>query len=202
MSEAIMPSSNSRLTRVSACKPPKRFETPRSSSNAILLSWLPARRQDALGTKDHHQYQDQAEHHALILRRLKLRRQLTQRITAEQRKRQHGAGLTQSVQPERQALEQLQVKNRDAGCAEDRARDRTHAAQYDHGEDADGFHEGETLRVDKYLFGPEENTDRGSKRRADGKAQEFHPHNRHAHRSGGDFTFTNRLPRPPDTGIF
>src|SRR6266545_3631488 len=129
MSETILPSSNSMLTRVSACKPPKRFETPRSSSNAILLSWLPARRQDALGTKDHHQNQDQAEHHALVLRRFELRRQLTQRITSEQGKRQHGTRLTQSVEPERQALEQLQVENRDAGCAENRAWDRAHAAQ-------------------------------------------------------------------------
>src|SRR4030095_10388549 len=145
MSEAIMPSSNCMLTRVSACKPPKRFETPRSSSNAMLFSSLLARRQDALGAKDHHQNQDQAEHHALVFRRLELHRQLTQRITSEQGKRQHGAGLTQSVEPERQALEQLQVKNRDAGCAENRARDGTHAAQNNHRQDTDRFHEGETL---------------------------------------------------------
>src|SRR5688572_21811725 len=129
-----MPSSNFMLTPMSACRPPKRFETPRSSSSAILFFLLLARRQDTLRAKDHHQNQDQAKHHALVLCRLKLRRQLTQGITAEKRNPQLGARLSQSIEPERQALEQLQVENRDASCTEYRARDRTHAAQNDHGQ--------------------------------------------------------------------
>src|SRR5688572_33481956 len=118
-----MPSSNFMLTPMSACRPPKRFETPRSSSSAILFFLLLARRQDTLGAKDHHQNQDQAKHHAFVLRRLKLHRQLAQRKTAEYRNRQLGARLSQSVEPERQALEHLQVENRDAGCAENRTGD-------------------------------------------------------------------------------
>src|SRR5262245_20521270 len=150
-----MPSSSSMLTRTSACRPPKRLEISHSSSNAILVLRLLLRRQNSLRTKDHHENQNQAKYHALVLRRLELHRQLRQRPIAKQRQRKHGARLAQIVEPERQAFEQLQIENRHAGGAEDRAGDRAHAAEDDHGEHADGFHESEALGVDENLLGRE-----------------------------------------------
>ena len=46
---------------------------------------------------------------------------LTQRITADEWNRQLRARLAQAIQPKRQALEQLQIENRDTGSAENRA---------------------------------------------------------------------------------
>ena len=41
--------------------------------------------QDALAAEDHHEHEDEPEHHALVLRRLELRRQIGQRQIAQQR---------------------------------------------------------------------------------------------------------------------
>ncbi len=68
-----------------------------------LLAW----RDHALRPKDHHQNKNQAEHHALIFRRLELRGELAQGVTAEQRDRDLGTRLAQTVEPKRQAFEQL-----------------------------------------------------------------------------------------------
>src|SRR5262249_454943 len=85
---AIIPSSSVRSTRLSACNPPNRLLTPRSSSNAISVAPLP-RRQDTLWSKRHHKNQNQTENHPLILRRFNLGWNLTQIKLAQKWNRQH-----------------------------------------------------------------------------------------------------------------
>src|SRR5438034_925548 len=50
------------------------------------LSLPPAGRQDALGAEDHHEDQDDAEDHPLVLGRLELRRQIGEAVAEEDRK--------------------------------------------------------------------------------------------------------------------
>src|SRR5438093_3938110 len=108
MIEAIRPSSSSKSTVFSAVNPPKRLVTP-LASRTTAISTVPAARQlpvaapggkEALWAEDHHQDQDQAEDHALVLRGLELRRQVGQ-VEAQDRQ----AGIAQLVDPEREPLE-------------------------------------------------------------------------------------------------
>src|SRR5262249_33675856 len=86
------------------------------------LSVAPAGGEDALRPEDHHEHEDDAEDHPLVLRGLELRRQIGQ-VEPENRH----AGVLQLVEPEREALEDLEVQHGDRHGAEDGARNRTHA---------------------------------------------------------------------------
>src|SRR5467141_2999221 len=136
MMEAMRPSSRMKSTLFSAISPPNRLVT--------------ARGQDALRPEDHHEHEDEAEDHALVLGRLELGGQVGE-VVAED----HGARVAELVEPEGETLEDLEVQNGDDGGAEDRPGDGAHAPQDDHGEHADGLHEGEGLRVDEDLLGRE-----------------------------------------------
>src|SRR5215813_11912319 len=120
--------------------------SPQDDSSQLSLA--PAGWQDALGPEDHHEHQDDAEDHPLVLRGLELRRQVGQ-VEPENRH----AGVLELVEPEREALEDLEVQHGDRHGPEDRTRDRTHAAENDHGEHADRLQERERLRVDEELLG-------------------------------------------------
>src|SRR3989338_5133396 len=85
MMEAMCPSSSSKSSESSAVSPPNRFVTPLASRMAAISALGEGRpvtqlavpaldRQDALGTEDHHEDQDETEDHALVLGRLELRR--------------------------------------------------------------------------------------------------------------------------------
>src|SRR5215468_798029 len=128
MIDAIRPSSSVKSTLSSAVRPPKRFEMPRASRRTAMsvglagavgeLALAPARGQDALRPEDHHQHQDEAEYHALVLRRLELGGEI-----GEAPPEDRGAGVAQLVEPEREALEHLEVEHGHHGGAQDRARD-------------------------------------------------------------------------------
>src|SRR5258706_13366399 len=110
-------SSIERSTARTATRPPKLLVTPRASSSAMLffsvllgrreLRRTAARRQKSLRPVDHHENQDQPEHHALVFRRLELRRNLAQVELAEERQREHHARLADDVEPNRQGLSHL-----------------------------------------------------------------------------------------------
>src|SRR6185369_1987086 len=87
MIEAMVPSRSSKSTELSAVSPPKRLVTPLAESRTAMrldalpvleLPLSPAGGEDALRPEDHHQHQDQAEHHPLVLRGLELSRQVGQ----------------------------------------------------------------------------------------------------------------------------
>src|SRR5437867_4701863 len=89
MMDAIVPSASAKSTAFSAVSPPNRLVMPCASrttptpgppslTGARELAMAAARGQKALGAEDHHQDQDQAEDHALVLRGLELRREIGQ----------------------------------------------------------------------------------------------------------------------------
>src|SRR4029453_6250117 len=106
MIDAIRPSSSVKSTLSRAVRPPKRLEMPRASRRTAIsarlaravgeLAVAPARGQDTLGPGDHHQHQDQAEHHALVLRRLQLGGEIGEAPAEDRRAR-----VAQLVEPER-----------------------------------------------------------------------------------------------------
>src|SRR5688572_17246514 len=148
MIDAIWPSSRVKSSVSSAVRPPKRLEMPRASRMMPMpsvglarrpvreLAVAPAGGQDALGPEDHHEDEDQAEHHPLVLGGLELGGEVGE-APAEDR----GAGVAQLVEPEGEALEHLEVEHGHHGGPEYRARDGAHAAQDHHGEHPDGLHE-------------------------------------------------------------
>src|SRR5712691_12245939 len=141
MMEAMRPSSRMKSTLFSAISPPNRLVTPRASRSAAIsglrrlleLARAAPRGQDALRPEDHHQDEDEAEDHALVLGRLELGGQIGE-VVAEN----HRARVAELVEPEGEALEDLEVEHGDHGGPEDGPRDGAHAAQDDHGEHADG----------------------------------------------------------------
>src|SRR5713101_5454112 len=204
MMEAMRPSSRMKSTLFSAISPPNRLVTPRASRSAVTsglrrlleLARAAPRGQDALRPEDHHEHEDEAEDHALVLGRLELGGQVGE-VVAED----HGARVAELVDPEGKALEDLEVQNGDDGGAEDRAGNGAHAAQDDHGEHADGLHEGEGLRVDEDLLGREEHADRPREGGAAGEGHELHAHERHAHGLRGRLVLADRLPGPADVRV-
>src|SRR4030095_12073799 len=159
MMEAMCPSSSWKFTSLRAVRPPKRLVIARASrsgaTSAVLeLAHAALGGQDALRAEDHHEDEDEAEDHALVLGGLELGRQVGQ-VEPEDAH----AGIAQLVQPEGEPLQHLQVQHGDHGGAENGAWDRAHAAEDDHGEHADRFHEREGLRVDEDLLGREEHAD-------------------------------------------
>src|SRR5215813_1570395 len=106
MMEAIRPSSSSKFTALRAVSPPNLLVTPRASRRVAIsgvhrlreLARAAARGQDALRPEDHHEDEDQAEDHALVLRRLELRGQVGEAVAED-----HGACVAQLVDPEREA---------------------------------------------------------------------------------------------------
>src|SRR4029453_5352987 len=83
MIEAVCPSSRVKSMESSAVRPPKRLVMPRASRMTAMpsaglarpvgeLAVAPARGQDALGSEDHHEHEDQAEYHPLVLGGLEL----------------------------------------------------------------------------------------------------------------------------------
>src|SRR5438105_13009014 len=171
---------------------------PRSHVRSLLaqLTLASSRREDALRAKDHHQDEDQAEDHPLVLRGLQLGGQVRE-VVAEDRH----AGVLQLVEPERQSLEHLEVEHGDDGGADDGARDAAHAAQDDHRQHADRLEKRERLRVDEDLLGREHHAHHSRERCAGGERQEFGSHQWHAHRLGGQLVFANGFPRSTDMRV-
>src|SRR6266481_452275 len=118
MMEAIRPSSSSKSTALRAVSPPNLFVTPRASRRVAIsgvrrlreLARAAARGQDALRPEDHHENEDEAE--------------------------DHPARVAKLVDPQREALEDLEIEHGDHRGAENGARNRAHATQDDHREDA------------------------------------------------------------------
>src|SRR5882762_7259652 len=111
-----MPRSTAKSTAWSAVRPPNRLVTPRASKRctALLrhLALAAAGREDSLRAVDHHQHEDDAEDHPLVLRRLELGGQVGEAVA------QHGhAGVLQLVEPEREALQHLKIEHRHHGRA-------------------------------------------------------------------------------------
>src|SRR5262245_19388192 len=111
MMEAMCPSARSKFTSLRSVSPPKRLVIPRASRRggtpAVLeLAHAALRGQDALRAEDHHDDENQAEHHPLVFRGLELRREV-----GEVEPEDAHAGIAELVQPERQALQHLQVEN-------------------------------------------------------------------------------------------
>src|SRR4029453_19443847 len=130
---AIRPSSNSKFTAFRAISPPKRLVMPLASRSTAMsglgqLADAALGGQDALGAEDHHQDQDEAEDHALILRRLELGGQIGE-VVAEN----HRARVAQLVEPEGEALEDLEIQHGDHGRPETGPGNGAHAAEEDHG---------------------------------------------------------------------
>src|SRR6266853_862667 len=204
MMEAIRPSSSSKSTALRAVSPPNLFVTPRASRRVAIsgvrrlreLSCAAARGQDALRPEDHHQDEDEAEDHPLVLRRLELGGQVGEAV-AEDR----SARVAKLVDPQRETLEDLEVEHGDDSGAENGARYRAHATQDDHREDADRFHEGERLGIDEDLLGREEHADGSREGGAAGESEELHPHERDSHRLGGGLVLPYRFPRAPDVRV-
>ena len=73
-----MPRSTAKSTAWSAVRPPNRLVTPRASKSrpALMrhLALAASGREDPLRAIDHHQHEDDAEDHPLVLRRLELGR--------------------------------------------------------------------------------------------------------------------------------
>src|SRR5215471_13628448 len=176
MMEAIRPSSSSKSTRFRATRPPNRLVTPRVSRKVAIsglaqLARAAARGEDALRPEDHHEHED------------------------------HRACVAQLVEPEGKALEDLEVEHGDHGGAEDSPGDGTHASEDDHGEHADGLHEGEGLRVDEDLLGGEEDAYRPREGSAAGEGEELHSHEGHAHGLGCRLVLADGLPGPADMRV-
>src|SRR3990167_8271876 len=121
MMDAIRPSSSSKSTLLSAVNPPNFLVTPRASRRVAIsgvrglgeLARAAPRGQDALRAEDHHQHDDEAEDHALVLGRLELGRQVGQ-VVAEDL----DAGVAKLVEPQGEALEDLEVEIGRASCRE------------------------------------------------------------------------------------
>src|SRR5499433_3549855 len=199
--EAIRPSSSSKSTRFRATRPPNRLVTPLASrkpgiSGLAELAGAAARGEDALRPEDHHEHEDQAEDHALVLGGLELGGQVGEVVSED-----HRARVAQLVEPEGKALEDLEVEHGNHGGAEDGPGDGTHASQDDHGEHADGLHEGEGLRVDEDLLGGEEDAHRPREGSAAGEGEELHSHEGHAHGLGCRLVLADGLPGPADVRV-
>src|SRR5574342_1095091 len=168
----MRPSSSSKSTLLSAVNPPNFLVPPRASKRTAIsglaqLARAAPRGQDALRAEDHHEHENEAENHALVLGGLELGRKVGQ-IVAEDLH----AGITELVDPQRKSFENLEVEHRDDRGAQDGAGDRAHAPQDDHGEDADRLHEGQGFGIDEDLLGGEERADRARERGAAGESEE------------------------------
>src|SRR3990170_566931 len=114
MIEAMWPSSSSKSSESSAVSPPNRFVTPLASRMTVMsvlgthrrvaqLAVPALGRQDALGAEDHHQDEDEAEDHTLVLGRLELRRQVGEAPAEDGH-----PSVPELVEPEGQPLQHLQ----------------------------------------------------------------------------------------------
>src|SRR5437762_13192028 len=107
MMEALRPSSSSKSTALSAVRPPNLLVTPRASRRIAIsgirglgeLARAAARGQNALRPEDHHEDEDEAEDHPLVLRRLELGREVGEAVAEDD-----DAGVAELVDPQRQAL--------------------------------------------------------------------------------------------------
>src|SRR4029453_6926354 len=111
MIEAMCPSSSSKFTSLRAVRPPNRLVIPRASrsgatSDVLELAHAALGGQDSLRTEDHHEHEDQAEDHALVLRGLELGRQVGQ-VEPEDAH----PGIAQLVQPRGHPLTDPQVED-------------------------------------------------------------------------------------------
>src|SRR5262249_44614236 len=108
MMEAIRPSASSKFTRFRAISPPNRLVTPLAPRKAAIsglaeLAGAAACGEDALRPEDHHEHEDQAEDHALVLGGLELGGQVGEIVAEDDRPR-----VAQLVEPEGEALEHLE----------------------------------------------------------------------------------------------
>src|SRR5204863_2103488 len=94
-------------------RPPARRFYCRFASLDFDLALTTLRRDDALRTEDRHQHEDDAEDHALVLGGLELGREIRERIAED-----HDARVLQLVEPEAQALQDLEVQHGHHGRAE------------------------------------------------------------------------------------
>src|SRR4029077_10800281 len=213
-----MPRSTAKSTPWSAVSPPNRFVTPRASKRAGTvadsttqpravsqrrapasmseLTLATARGEDPLRAEDHHEDEDDAEHHPLVLGGLELGREIGEAVAEDRDTR-----VLELVEPERESLQDLKIQHGHDGGPDDRPGNRAHPAQDDHGEDADRLEEGERLRVDENLLGREQNAHHAGERRAAGERHELHAHERHAHGPRGQLVLADGLPRPADARI-
>src|SRR4030095_14177971 len=170
-----------------------RLEERHSASVRRALAPTPARREDALRAEDHHQHQDDAEDHPLVLGWLELGGKVGQAVA------EHGdPGVLQLVEPERESLEHLQIEHGYDGGAQDGAGNRAHAAEDDHGQHADRLEKRERLRVDEDLLGREQHAHDAGERGAAGERHELHPHQGHPHGPRRQLVLANRLPGAAD----
>src|SRR5712691_2046160 len=122
MMEAMRPSSRMKSTLFRAISPPNRLVMPRASRSAVIsglhrlleLARAAPRGQDPLRPEDHHEHEDEAEDHALVLGGLELGGQVGEAVTEYRH-----AGIAQLVEPEGEALEDLEVQHGDHGRAQD-----------------------------------------------------------------------------------
>src|SRR5919198_382910 len=156
----------------------------------------PPCREDPLGAEDHHEDQDDAEDHALVLGRLELRRQVGEAIAED-----GDTGVLQLVEPERQALQHLEVEDGHDRGAEHGARNGAHPSEDHHGQDADRLEKRERLRVDEHLLGREHHAHDAREGGAAREGQELHPHERHPHRPRRQLVLADRLPGPADVRV-
>src|SRR4029077_9577573 len=147
-----MPRSTAKSTPWSAVSPPNRFVTPRASkrtgtvagstappravsqrrapASMSELALATARGEDPLRAEDHHQDEDDAEDHPLVLGRLELGREI-----GEAGAEDGHARVLQFVQPEREPLQDLEVEHGHDRGADDGAGNRAHPAEDDHRQD-------------------------------------------------------------------
>src|ERR1700730_2627921 len=108
MMEAIRPSSSSKSTALSAVRPPNLLVTPRASRRVAIsgirglgeLARAAPRGQDALRPEDHHEHEDEAEDHPLVLRGLELGGQVGEVVAEDP-----GGRVAKLVDPQRETLE-------------------------------------------------------------------------------------------------
>src|SRR5438876_10338889 len=202
-----MPPSTAKLTRCRAVSPPKVLVTSTASKSALTprsraglslaqLTLSPSRGEDALRAEDHHEDEDEAEDHPLVLGGLELRGQARQVITEDR-----DAGVLELVEPERQPLEHLEIEHRHHGGADDRARDTAHAAEDHHGQHADGLEEGERPGIDDDLLGREDDAHDAGERGTGGEGEELGAYERHAHRLRGQLILAHGLPGASDVRV-
>src|SRR5262245_58155339 len=113
MMEAMCPSARSKFTSLRAVSPPKRLVIPRASrrggtSTVLEFAHAAFGGQDALRAEDHHDDEDQAEDHSLVFRGLELGREV-----GEVEPEDAHPGIAELVQPQRHALQDLQVEDGD-----------------------------------------------------------------------------------------
>src|SRR5207245_11600967 len=126
---------------------PRAVSQRRAPASMSELALATARGEDPLRAEDHHEDEDDAEHHPLVLGGLELGRQIGEAV-AEDR----DARVLELVEPERESLQDLKIQHGHDGGPDDRTGNRAHPAQAGHGEDAERLAEGAAIWTDTDLL--------------------------------------------------